>query len=108
MSAAGKWEFPGGKVEAGESPERALAREIAEELGVAVTVGPHLGQGKARNRRATILLDVYAATLTSGEPCPVEHAALRWVGPDDLATLDWADADVPILPAVASWVRQCG
>jgi 8-oxo-dGTP diphosphatase len=104
MSSAGKWEFPGGKVEPGERPEDALAREIAEELGIVILVGPWIGRGEARARRSVIVLDVYAAELTGGEPHPTEHAELRWLKADELSSLDWAEADVPILPSVAAWL----
>ncbi len=106
MSAAGKWEFPGGKVEPGESFGEALVREIAEELGIEIAVGHHLGRGEARTLHYAIVLDVYSATLTTGTPRPTEHAELRWLGADELSNLDWAEADIPVLPKVAAWLRR--
>ena len=100
MSAPLKWEFPGGKVEPGESPERALARELCEELGVRVEVGTHLGVGSAVNAGRTIVLDVYAATWLSGELHLAEHAQIAWCDAKRLQELDWAEPDVPIIPAV--------
>ena len=97
---AGAWEFPGGKVEADEAPEAALRREIHEELGVAIVVGPKLGRGEARDGELTIVLDVYAARITQGEPRAHEHQALRWVAADELDALSFAPADVPVLESV--------
>ena len=94
-AAAGKWEFPGGKVEASESPADALVREIREELGVSITVTGELvtvepGEGSG------IRLICLHANLDG--PAPVEstdHDELRWVARAELAELDWAEPDVP-------------
>ena len=105
MSLAGQWEFPGGKVERGEPPERALAREIREELELEIEVGECLGRGEVRQGGRTVVLDVYAARAKPGAPRLREHAEVRWVGPGELRALDWAAADVPVLPAVAARLR---
>jgi 8-oxo-dGTP diphosphatase len=105
MSLAGKWEFPGGKVEAGESPQAALAREIAEELGLEIAVGPLLGGGTATVGSRVIRLDVYAATVTAGTVSLREHAQLAWATADELPGFDWAEADLPCLSPVAAWLR---
>lgn len=94
----GGWEFPGGKVEPCETDHVAGARELREELGLEVTLGASLGADVPINDRYA--LRVYAADLTAGEPVPLEHAEIRWVGPDDLGALDWLPADRPFLPAV--------
>jgi 8-oxo-dGTP diphosphatase len=95
---AGRWELPGGRVEPGESEVEALHRECLEELGARVLVGRRVGPDLPLG--AGSLLRVYAATLRadSAEPCPVEHAALRWVGSAELAALDWLPADRALLP----------
>ena len=101
-----KWEFPGGKVEPGEDPRDALFREIGEELGLVIRVGEHVARGKGTAGKNEVMLDVYWASIASGELDLREHADARWATGDELGTLDWADAD---LPAVAK-VRKalCG
>ncbi|MCW2833506.1 MAG: hydrolase [Nocardioides sp.] len=95
---AGRWEFPGGKVEPDESPEEALVREIAEELGCRIEVTGWL-PGKALIGE-THELWVACAVLVEGEPAPTEHDHVRWVGPDELDDVDWLEPDRPFLPAL--------
>ncbi|WP_284987800.1 (deoxy)nucleoside triphosphate pyrophosphohydrolase [Arthrobacter sp. fls2-241-R2A-172] len=103
---AGMWEFPGGKVETGETAEAALHRELAEELGVEVRLGQELESGKSAgwtlNERAS--MRVWFAELTAGEPRPLEdHDELRWMsleGLDDVLGLAWIPADLPIVQAL--------
>ncbi len=102
MSLAGKWEFPGGKVEPEELPERALAREIAEELGLQIEVHELLGSGTARAAELEIVLDVYAASIVGGELTLREHATVTWATAEQLSGFDWADADIPSVAAVAA------
>lgn len=97
MSLPGFWEFPGGKVEARESPQKALVRELREELGVGIEVGPWIGRGESRAGDREVVLDVYAASLVDGEPTPIQHAQLRWIRADEIATLAWPEADRPVL-----------
>ena len=93
---AGRWELPGGRVEPGESEPAAVRRECTEELGVSVLVGDRIGTDLPIDAG---LLRVHLAELgpDSPEPRPLEHAALRWVGPDELAGIDWVDADRAVL-----------
>jgi 8-oxo-dGTP diphosphatase len=102
MSSPGKWEFPGGKRRPGETSIEALVRELNEELGVVAEVGSVLGRGQAESGDRVIALEVYAARIVAGEPEAREHAALRWVGRDELLTLDFTAADRPIVPRVAA------
>jgi 8-oxo-dGTP diphosphatase len=101
MSMPGKWEFPGGKVEAGEAPEAALVREVAEELGVEIELGDFLGRGEADHDGRTIVLDVWLARRRAGEPVTIEHDAVGWFAAGELATLDWPEADLPLLGPLA-------
>lgn len=93
--AAGRWEFPGGKVEPGETPEAALVREIAEELGCAIEVVGWLPGEVAIGDRH--VLTVARARLVDGDPDPVEHDEIRWLAADELDSVDWLEPDVPFL-----------
>ena len=92
--AAGKWEFPGGKPEDGESLENALVREIDEELGVQIKVLRQFD----RTTTGEIDLVCFVAELTGEKPSKsTDHSELRWVSENDLSKLDWAEPDIPAL-----------
>ncbi|WP_311389649.1 (deoxy)nucleoside triphosphate pyrophosphohydrolase [Corynebacterium haemomassiliense] len=94
-SMAGFWEFPGGKVEAGETPEDALARELREELMIEARVGAFLTTTAYDTGSAIIELSTYECGLLAGSPVLTEHAESRWVHIPELTDLDWAPADIP-------------
>jgi 8-oxo-dGTP diphosphatase len=101
---AGGWELPGGKVEAGESDEAALVREIAEELGVSVRLGARVGGDWPLGPYA---LRVWIAAIDDGgEPAPLEdHDLLAWVPLDDLDQVAWLAGDREPLAAAAILLR---
>lgn len=98
--AAFRWEFPGGKLEAGELPPQALARELAEELNVQVAVGPLVHTVCQRTAHRELWLYCHLARILSGEIRLTEHLEYRWLRPDDLEALDWAVADRPLVPVL--------
>ena len=94
---AGRWEFPGGKVEPGETDAQALTRECAEELGVRVAVGPRIGPDVPLAHGRAVLR-VFTVTLLNGdEPRALEHTAMRWLAADELDSVPWLPADQPIV-----------
>jgi 8-oxo-dGTP diphosphatase len=99
MSMPLKWEFPGGKVDVGESLEECLSRELAEELGIHVKIGRALSPTTYRYPLFMITLYPFICVIASGQLTLHEHAELIWVPPWELHALDWAEADIPIVDA---------
>ncbi|WP_245777664.1 (deoxy)nucleoside triphosphate pyrophosphohydrolase [Lentzea xinjiangensis] len=97
-SHAGQWELPGGRVEDGEQPEEALARECVEELGASVEVGEQVGPDVPL--KEDLVLRVFAARLAGGEPEALEHNAVKWLTADELPSVDWLPADRVLVPAL--------
>ena len=91
----GMWEFPGGKIEADETPRDALAREIAEELECEVAVGELITTTAHEYDFGIVMLTTFYCELLSGTPVLTEHAEVRWLTPAELSALQWAPADIP-------------
>ncbi|TDD54695.1 (deoxy)nucleoside triphosphate pyrophosphohydrolase [Kribbella antibiotica] len=91
----GGWEFPGGKVEPGESEPEAAVRELHEELGIEVEIGTSLGPGVDISDKYR--LHVYRASIVAGEPVRTEHSELRWFTAAELVEEDWLVPDRPFV-----------
>lgn len=95
MHLAHQWEFPGGKVEEGESLTEALVREIHEELNCTVKVGRQIARTPYDYETSSIILHTFYCTLTTDAPQLLEHEAMRWMPVELLMSLSWAPADIP-------------
>ena len=102
----GLWEFPGGKVDPGESPAEALIRELREELMIDVVVSSPLEPVVWPYESITIRLIPYLCRIVAGEPVAHEHDEIRWCSRCLLATLEWAPADIPILAGLDAITGQ--
>jgi 8-oxo-dGTP diphosphatase len=98
-----KWEFPGGKVERGEAPAAALARELEEELGIQARVGREIVRyAHEYPKRATILLIFYSVTEFSGDPQSLAFERIVWESPEKLPDYDFLDGDVDFVRRLAA------
>ena len=103
---AGLWEFPGGKVEAGETPEHALIRELEEEIGINTwesCLAP-LTFASHSYDNFHLMMPLFACRKWEGTPQPKENQSLKWVKPQDLRTYPMPEADIPLIPILREWL----
>ena len=94
------WEFPGGKVESGESPQEALVREIEEELDTTIEVGEHLCTVEYDYPKFHLSMHCYICSIVDGALTLLEHEAARWLKREELWTVEWLPADVDVVKAL--------
>lgn len=99
----GLWEFPGGKLEPGETVEECIKREILEELGIEIAVGDHLITINHTYTHFHVTLIVHHCRHISGEPQPIECDEVRWVKLNELDQYSFPEANVEIINALQSW-----
>lgn len=97
MSVPLKWEFPGGKIDQGETPEECLRRELIEEMGICACVGKSLPPNTYPYPTFKVTLYPFICSIKSGEIDLHEHSAIVWLPPEKLSSLDWAEADLPVI-----------
>jgi 8-oxo-dGTP diphosphatase len=92
-----KWEFPGGKIEEGESPQAALQREIDEEMHCKIEIREEIEHTVYEYDFGVVHLRTFYCKLVEGEPTLTEHVSIKWLEPTELESLDWAPADIPAI-----------
>lgn len=103
MSLPFKWEFPGGKVDEGETEEEALEREIMEELSIEIEIGQRMTPVFKEDHHRIICLVPYLCQMVSGPIILMEHAQYKWVTLSEVSKLDWAEADKRV---IANYLRE--
>ena len=101
-SLGGFWEFPGGKLETGESPEQALIREIKEELNSEIEIVTYINEASYDYDFGTVIMKTYHAKLISGNLELLEHQNSTWLAPNELDTLNWAPVDQPAVELLSN------
>jgi len=98
------WEFPGGKVEEGETPQEALKREIEEELETEIEVGDYLTTIEYDYPKFHLSMKCYWAKIVEGKPVLLEHEAAKWLTKDTIDSVDWLPADLTIIGKVKEYL----
>ena len=105
-SLSGKWEFPGGKVDAGEKPEESLVRELEEEMGIKSVAGPLLGRSSFENNGKKYELLAFKIKSITGNIRPIEHVEYQWVSFDELMDYDFAPSDISLFPVAEEELKR--
>ena len=106
MDLSGYWEFPGGKVETGEDPKHCLTREIKEELSIEIELIEELTPSEFLYETKSILLIPFFAKWKAGDIRLLEHEQIAWLEKNDLFSVNWAPADMPIVhELIEKWVK---
>ena len=105
-SLAGFWEFPGGKIEKGETPEESLARELKEEMNLVVKVKGFVGENVHHYEGFSITLMAYETKIIEGDMRLTDHDRVQWVTVEEMGSYRLAPADVPLVAKINRWVFQ--
>lgn len=106
MTLPNYWEFPGGKIEKGETKKEALNREIQEELGCTIEVFDQVEDTTYEYEKFVVRLETFMSKVISGTPTLSEHAEIKWVSREELPSLNWAPADIPAIEKLTNLIPK--